>query len=61
MKLFCVVPFYNEVDYLPGCIASLAQQTDKDFSLILVDNMSNDGSGEIAKKLSTLLRSRTQW
>ncbi|MDH7973403.1 glycosyltransferase family A protein [Sphingomonas sp. AR_OL41] len=38
-----IIPFYNEVDFLPDTLASLAAQT-RPFRLILVDNGSTDGS-----------------
>lgn len=44
-----VIAFYNEADYLPATLASLAAQTLKPFRLVLVDNGSSDGSGEIAR------------
>jgi len=39
-----VIPYYNERDFLPATLASLANQTLKPFRLILVDNASSDGS-----------------
>jgi glycosyltransferase involved in cell wall biosynthesis len=44
MKLFVIVPFYNEEKLLAGCIESLSQQTDTDFTIVLVNNASTDGS-----------------
>lgn len=43
-----LVPFFNERDFLPATIASLAGQTCP-FRLILVDNGSTDGSAAIAR------------
>lgn len=43
-----LVPFFNERDYLPATIASLAAQT-VPFTLILVDNGSTDGSADVAR------------
>lgn len=51
MKFFCVVPFYNEQQYLENCVLSLLSQTDTDFTLILVDNASTDESVAIVKSL----------
>lgn len=45
-----VIPFHNERGYLPKCIKSLAAQTVRP-RLILVDNDSRDGSGEIARQI----------
>jgi glycosyltransferase involved in cell wall biosynthesis len=51
MKLFCVVPFYNEASYLPACIDSLLAQVDKDFNIVFVDNASTDESAHIVADL----------
>lgn len=51
MKLYCVIPFYNEASYLADCLHSLAKQTDDDFTLVLVDNASTDESPRIAQQL----------
>lgn len=42
-----IVPVYNVADYLPICLSSILHQTFSDFELILVDDGSTDGSGEI--------------
>lgn len=42
-----VLPFFNERDFLAATIASLAAQT-VPFRLILIDNGSTDGSGDVA-------------
>jgi len=44
MNLFVVVPFYNEELLIADTLNALAAQSDKDFSLVLVDNNSSDGS-----------------
>jgi len=41
-KISVVIPAYNEEKYLPACLASLKQQTFKDFEVIVVDNNSTD-------------------
>ncbi|MET0364641.1 MAG: glycosyltransferase family A protein [Sphingobium sp.] len=48
-----VLPFYNERDYLPISLQSLAEQT-VPFHLILIDNNSNDGSADVAMTLCHL-------
>jgi glycosyltransferase involved in cell wall biosynthesis len=45
-----VTPFHNTADYLDECIRSVLAQTYAGFEYILVDNMSTDGSGEIAER-----------
>lgn len=42
-----IVPVYNCKDYLPKCIESILNQTYPQFQLILIDDGSSDGSGEI--------------
>lgn len=46
-NFFVVVPFYNEEKLILGTLDSLKNQTDHDFSLIVVDNNSTDSSVEI--------------
>ena len=47
MKLSIIIPIYNSEKYLRECIESILKQTFKDFELILIDDGSTDGSGEI--------------
>jgi glycosyltransferase involved in cell wall biosynthesis len=42
-----LIPFFNERNFLDGTLASLAAQ-DTPFELILIDNGSTDGSGDVA-------------
>ena len=46
-KLSVVVPVYNVERYLNQCIDSILRQSFADFELIIVDDGSTDGSGEI--------------
>ena len=46
-EITIIVPVYNAERYLHDCIDSILVQTFKDFELILVDDGSNDKSGEI--------------
>ena len=43
-----VTPFFNTASYLGECIESVLAQSYTHFEYVLVDNCSNDGSGEIA-------------
>ena len=42
-----IVPIFNVAQFLPKCIDSILSQTYQDFELILVDDGSDDGSGDI--------------
>lgn len=46
-KLSVIVPIYNTEKYLSNCIESILNQTFADFELILVDDGSTDGSGDV--------------
>ena len=46
-----VIPYFNEIDYLPKTLAALLAQDFESFQLILVDNASTDGSGDLARSL----------
>lgn len=41
------VPVYNVEEYLDECVASLLQQSERDFEIVLVDDGSTDSSGRI--------------
>lgn len=45
-----VVPVYNVEKYLEECLASVFNQSDQNFELILVNDGSTDGSGAICEK-----------
>lgn len=50
--LSVIVPVYNVKPYLSKCINSIISQTYKNIEIILVDDGSTDGSGEICDKYS---------
>ena len=47
MKISVVIPVYNVARFLPACLDSLSAQTFRDWTCILVDDGSDDGSSEI--------------
>ncbi|MBR6594811.1 MAG: glycosyltransferase family 2 protein [Clostridia bacterium] len=50
-KISVIIPVYNATPWLEACIASFDNQSFKDFELLLIDDGSNDGSGELCDKL----------
>ena len=47
-----IVPVYNVEDYLEECLDSLVNQTMQDYEIILINDGSTDGSGEICEAYS---------
>lgn len=52
MKVSVVIPVYNVKPYLERCVQSVLRQTYKDVEVILVDDGSTDGSGELCDKIA---------
>jgi len=55
MKLAVVIPTYNEKDTLPGLIEDLVEEVKKiaeKFFIIIMDDASPDGTGQIAEELN---------
>ena len=52
MKLIQVIPTYNEAGNLPGLVAALFNQNIPDLHLLIVDDNSPDGTGDIAEDLA---------
>lgn len=52
MKVSVVIPVYNVKPYLERCVKSVIGQTYKDLEIILVDDGSTDGSGELCDKIA---------
>lgn len=49
-KISIIVPVYNVEQYLEECINSIINQTYKNIEVLLIDDGSTDGSGEICRK-----------
>lgn len=49
MKVSVIVPVYNVKDYVVKCLESLHKQTLDDYEVIVVNDGSTDGSGELAE------------
>lgn len=47
-----IVPVWNVADYLEKCVGSILNQSFIDFELLLIDDGSTDGSGELADDLA---------
>lgn len=50
IKVSVIVPVYNTREYLDKCLMSLLNQTLKEKEIILVDDGSTDGSGEVLEE-----------
>lgn len=52
MKVSVVLSVYNVKQYLERCVQSVLNQTYKDFEIVLVDDGSTDGSGELCDQIA---------
>lgn len=51
-RISIIVPIYNTAQYLPRCVGSIREQTYPNLEIILVDDGSTDGSGEVCRRLA---------
>lgn len=56
----CVIPVYNGERYLAQAIESVLLQTEPVQEIIVVDDGSNDGSGEVARRFGSRIRYERQ-
>lgn len=52
-KVSVVIPFYNGIEYLEDCVRSVQAQTLREIEILLVDDGSSDGAGELADRLAS--------
>lgn len=50
--LSIIVPVYNILEYLPRCVHSITAQTYTNLEILLVDDGSTDGTGELCDELA---------
>ncbi|MEK5061599.1 hypothetical protein BK126_24205 [Paenibacillus sp. FSL H7-0326] len=51
-----VIPTYNQIDMLKGCIASIQAYTSQPYEIVVVDNASTDGTAEYLRSLDLNVR-----
>ena len=51
MRFSIIIPNYNNEKWLPICLSSVRNQTFQDFEVLFIDDMSSDGSVELARGL----------
>ena len=47
-----IVPVYNILEYLPRCVHSITAQTYQNLEILLIDDGSDDGTGELCDSLA---------
>ncbi len=52
MKTTIIIPTYNEAENLPKLVPELLQQPVEDLHLLIVDDLSPDGTGAVAEQLA---------
>ena len=49
-SLFIVIPVHNRKHFTRDCLLSLRKQTFQNFTIIVIDDGSSDGTGEMIQK-----------
>ncbi len=57
MKISVIIPVYNSQAYLSECVRSITSQSYRDLEVLLVDDGSTDGSGDLCDVLAAEARS----
>lgn len=52
IKISVIVPVYNTMDYLERCVDSIRRQTYTDLEILLIDDGSTDGTGQLCDTLA---------
>jgi len=52
MKYSIIIPVYNCVRDLPACLSGISELSCRDWELLLIDDGSTDGSGEVCRKFA---------
>ena len=48
--IFVIIPVHNRIDYTHQCLSSLSKQDTDDYSIIIVDDGSTDGTSEMVRR-----------
>ncbi|MDY6867262.1 MAG: polyprenol monophosphomannose synthase [Chloroflexota bacterium] len=58
MKIIQLIPTYNEAENLPVLVKAIFSQGIPNFNILVLDDNSPDGTGEVAERLSTKYQGR---